>query len=120
MIKFGLVFLGGGIGSMLRYAVSGFFLSSQMKFPLGTFAANLISSFILGLLLGVHLSSELSENQKILFLVGLCGGFSTFSTFSYESLQMLKNGDYMLSIAYVATSIIFSFAAIALGIRIMQ
>ncbi len=119
-MKLLFVFLGGGLGSILRYAVSRLFLILNLSFPLGTLVANIISSFILGLLVGYTINNNMSENYRLLFMVGLCGGFSTFSTFSYESFDMLKNGYYLLSLSYIVISLILCILSIALGIKIMQ
>ncbi len=119
-MKLLFVFLGGGLGSILRYSVSKLFFVLNISFPIGTLVANVISSFILGLLVGYNINNNMSENYRLLFMVGLCGGFSTFSTFSYESFDMLKNGYYLLPGLYIIVSLILGILSIALGVKIMQ
>ncbi len=112
--------MGGGLGSILRYSVSRLSLILNLSFPLGTLVANIVSSFVLGLLVGYNINNNMSENYRLFFMVGLCGGFSTFSTFSYESFDMLKNGYYLLSLIYVVVSFILGLLSIAIGIKVMQ
>ena len=98
MIKeFAFVFIGGGLGSMARFGVS--VLVNQLGkpiFPLATIIANLLSCLVLGLAVGIW-SKQLSNFPLIylMLVVGFCGGFSTFSTFSLESLNLLKDGFYI-------------------------
>ena len=75
------IFLGGGLGSVCRYLVSRLVGVDQV-FPFATLSANFLASFMLGLLFGMAGNDILSERQKLFFMTGFCGGFSTFSTFS--------------------------------------
>ena len=86
------VFIGGGLGSVLRFGLSKFVLSSfNTKLPLGTLSANVLSCVIIGVLLSFYKEYILESNLlKPLILIGFCGGFSTFSTFSLETLELLK------------------------------
>ena len=108
------VFIGGGIGSMLRYGISRV-VPYAGGFPIATFMANLISSFILGYLLAQAFRNNLSQEYRWLLMSGLCGGFSTFSTFSAENFQLMEEGAYKLMIFYVICSVVLGIAAIFAG-----
>ena len=107
------VFLGGGIGSVLRYLV-GLWIGST-AFPWATFAVNAVGSLAIGLFGGWASRFGWSEVLRLSLVVGLCGGFTTFSTFSKESLALIEGGSYGLFTLYVAGSVALSIAATALG-----
>ena len=119
MLKnFLLVGLGGCLGSMLRYAVSHIFRSNH--FPLATLVVNIIGSLIIGVIIGMSIKDlNFSQGWKLFLVTGICGGFTTFSAFSAENLQMLQNGKYLLSITYICSSIIMGIAAAWLGFKLV-
>ena len=94
------VFLGGGTGSVLRYLV-GLWIGSA-TFPWATFAVNAVGSFAIGLLGGGASRFGWGEALRLSLTVGLCGGFTTFSTFSKESLVLMESGRYGLFAFYAA------------------
>jgi CrcB protein len=116
-----LVFLGGGIGSALRYAIGKFFYMSSTGFPWGTFSVNIIGSLLIGVLMGVALkNNSFSENQTLLLVTGLCGGFTTFSAFAYENQQFLKVGDFTAFAIYTLCSLSLGILAVFLGLFISK
>jgi len=110
------IFIGGGLGSMCRYIV-GHYCTDQSGFPLGTFVANIIACTILGILLGYQQANNINTSMKLLLMTGFCGGFSTFSTFSSESLSLIQQGQLGLALAYIGLSIILGLIAIYLGYK---
>ncbi|MFT4534814.1 MAG: CrcB protein [Saprospiraceae bacterium] len=111
------VFLGGGIGSICRYGI-GQYMASESSFPVGTFIANILACLILGILLGFQLKENFQENYSLLFITGFCGGFSTFSTFSGESLKLFQNNQAGIALFYIGISIIFGLLSVYLGYKV--
>ena len=107
------VFFGGGTGSVLRYLV-GLWIGST-AFPWATFAVNAVGSLAIGLFGGLAARFGWGEALRLSLVVGLCGGFTTFSTFSKESLALIEGGSYGLFSLYVAGSVALGIAATALG-----
>lgn len=96
--------LGGSIGAVLRYITAQWFNSHLLIFkviPIGTFAVNIIGSFCIGFLYPLLDSLAVSKDIKAFVFVGLLGAFTTFSTFSYENMQLLKSGEYVQAFMYV-------------------
>jgi CrcB protein len=84
--------------------------------PLGTLSVNVMGSFIIGFLTGISERSELLNTEWRLFLmVGLCGGFTTFSTFTNENLMLMHNGQFFAVFLYTGLSILLGFIAVYLG-----
>lgn len=111
-----LVFLGGGAGSVLRFLISKN-LNPISSIPVGTLLVNILGSLLIGLLLGLGLKQELlSPNATLLLATGFCGGFTTFSAFSYENQVLLKAGDYLSFGIYSAGSIFLGIAAVMVGL----
>ena len=106
--NFLLVALGGAGGSVLRYLLS----NINTSFPWGTFAVNVLGSFLIGLLVGLMSKGVLSPEMKLLLVTGFCGGFTTFSTFANESFSMMKAGDVLLTALYVGVSVIIGILAV--------
>lgn len=112
------VFLGGGLGSICRFSLGKWLPVANHLFPWPTFWANLISSFILGFLVGQKLQGQLSLQAQFLLMTGFCGGFSTFSTFSYEALALLEDGEWTMAFLYVGGSLLVGLLAVFAGLRL--
>lgn len=116
-----LVFIGGGIGSALRYILVKFLNSPETSIPYGTFAANILGSLLIGLILGLAAKNDtLNSNQTLLLATGFCGGFTTFSTFAYENHVLLKSGDFTSFAIYTIASFIIGFLAVFFGMYIIK
>lgn len=116
-----LVFVGGGFGSVLRYVIGKYLNSETTGIPYGTFAANIIGSLLIGIILGVAAkNNSLSQNQTLLLATGFCGGFTTFSTFAYENHVFLKSGDFASFAFYTIASFIVGFLAVFLGMFLVR
>lgn len=112
-----VVMIGGALGSALRYGVSVMISGTNTgTFPIGTLFVNIAGSAILGVLLG--LSTKLSSTTILFLGTGFCGGFTTFSTFSGETLTLISEGRYGVAMAYVVVSLLGGVmcAALAFGI----
>ncbi len=109
-----LVFLGGGVGALTRYALSTLLPPAANGFPWATLAANLSGALLIGLLVRTLPDSEA---WRALVLVGLLGGFTTFSTLSLETLQLLQNRDLGLASAYILASVGAGILACWVGLR---
>ena len=112
-----LVALGGAVGSICRYLLSGI---NAASFPWGTFAVNIVGSLLIGLLIGLVSKGVLSPEMKLLLVTGFCGGFTTFSTFANESFGMMKAGDALLMALYVGASVVVGILAVWLGMNISE
>ena len=111
-----LVALGGAVGATLRYATSLVVVTPAGEFPWATLAVNILGSAAIGLLWGAYGSAEwFSSWGRALLVVGLLGGFTTFSAFSFETLALLQDGRWQLASAYVIVSLLGCLAAAAGG-----
>ena len=116
-----LVFIGGGFGSVLRYIVGKYLNSPETGIPYGTFAANIIGSLLIGIILGIAAKNDtLSSNQTLLLATGFCGGFTTFSTFAYENHVLLKSGDFTSFAVYTIASFVIGFLAVFFGMYLVK
>lgn len=110
------VFLGGGIGSVLRYLLTiGIQRPSESAFPWATFLINILGCILIGVFYALSARLQFNQETRLLLTVGICGGFTTFSTFSNESLQLLRSGSYLLFFLYVMGSILLGIAGVLLG-----
>lgn len=114
MKQFLLVGLGGFVGSVLRYGVGLWMTKTPTTFPIGTTIVNLTGSLLIGILFGL----AMKNNQPVFWfgVVGFCGGFTTFSTFSMEAIQLIRNDMWVPLISYLAISLIGGLLLCALGL----
>jgi CrcB protein len=112
-----LIGMGGFIGSIARYLVSRLCASVEwMSVPLGTLAVNVLGSLLIGFLIGISEKSPLLTVELRMFLmVGLCGGFTTFSSFTGENLMLMRNGQFFSLFLYTGLSILLGFTAVYFG-----
>lgn len=123
MLKnFLIVGLGGGAGSMLRYAVQKIFnVQSAAVFPTGTLLINISGCFLIGVLWSfASRSLAWNEELKLLLMTGFCGGFTTFSAFTVEGIGLLKENKTALFVIYLTASVIGGLLATLIGIRIAK
>jgi CrcB protein len=116
-----LIALGGATGSLLRYLVGGAVQRmSDSGFPVGTMVVNVSGCFIIGVLVRQFLNMQLSPELRALLIVGFCGGFTTFSTFSAETLGLIEGGEYGRAAGYVVLSVTLCLAATLAGMTTMR
>ena len=112
-----LIGTGGFIGSVARFLVSR--LNTRVDWfsiPIGTLTVNVLGSLLIGFLIGISEKSPvLTVEWRMFLMVGLCGGFTTFSSFSGENLVLLKNGQILPLLLYTGLSIFLGFTAVYLG-----
>ena len=111
------VALGGAIGSLLRYgAIQLVMHLHPAPFPLGTMLVNIVGSCCIGFLMARY-SATPSVSAQLFFVTGILGGFTTFSAFSWDALQLMQRGAMGAALLYVLGSVLLSFAAVAGGYR---
>ena len=117
MKSFLLVFFGGGLGSGLRYLVSIAMNQYSKVLPFGTFTVNILGCLLIGLILGyTQKDNTLTSNQTLLLVTGFCGGFTTFSAFANENLELIKNGEIFDFSMYSISSIVVGIVAVFVGL----
>jgi CrcB protein len=118
MLNLIYIFVGGGFGCLARYAVSKFLLTTgEASFPWATLVSNVLSVIVMGVALGLFSAKLQSESLRLLIITGFCGGFSTFSTFSLETLELFRRGNYMFAAGNVALSLVLCLIVLAVLIR---
>ena len=116
MKSFILVFLGGGLGSGLRYLVAITMNQYSKVLPFGTFTVNMLGCLLIGLVLGyAQKENTLTSNQTLLLATGFCGGFTTFSAFASENLELIRNGELFNFSIYAIGSVFLGLVLILIG-----
>lgn len=112
-----LVGLGGGVGSVLRYVVARAVQErTAVTWPYGTLGVNVVGCFVIGVLLALAARNRLGAEWQLLLATGVCGGFTTFSTFSWEALALLRAGQAGPALLYIGASLALGLAATAGGV----
>jgi len=123
MLKaFLIVGLGSFFGGGSRYLTQQFITKiTSVPFPFGTFTVNIVGSFIIGIIFGLSSKSDIiSTEAKLLLVTGFCGGFTTFSSFSLDTLNLIKDGQYLFGISYIAGTLLLGFLATFMGIMLIK
>lgn len=112
-----LIGAGGFIGSVARYLISRLNTHFDwLSIPVGTLLVNILGSLLIGFLIGISEKSQVLNLELRMFLmVGLCGGFTTFSSFTGENLMLMRNGQFLSLFLYTGLSILLGFTAVYLG-----
>jgi fluoride exporter len=112
------VFLGGGIGALLRFGLS-YLIQKFPKstFPVATLSVNLLASLLVGVFIAmlVKMKSESTDSFQAFWIIGICGGFSTFSTFAKENLELMERGHWMIAFLNILISVSFCMLMVYLG-----
>jgi CrcB protein len=122
MLNYILVSAGAAIGGALRYGISSYIHKNQsIIFPYGTLIVNVLGSFVLGIIMFYLSEKDFIGSEFRLFLtVGLCGGFTTFSTFSYETLMLFRDSEIGLAFYNIALNLVLSLLGIYLAYLISK
>jgi fluoride exporter len=120
MQNYVLVFVGGGMGAAARYWLSGWVPGKiQSDFPVGTLAVNMLGCFLIGLLMSAFEERFLAQPSVRVFLtIGILGGFTTFSTFSFETVALIRDGEVLFATMNILVSILTCLGGTALGMYI--
>jgi fluoride exporter len=124
MFRIALIFAGGGAGSVLRYAVQGWVQRlSGAAFPLGTMIVNLSGCLLIGLLGGMFFGSRpipIHEDYRFAIITGILGGYTTFSSFGWETLKLTDDREFLLAAVNVVVSVAVGLAAVWAGKQLVQ
>ena len=114
------VFIGGGLGSVLRFLISNYTqkLWNIKDFPIGTFTVNVLGCFLIGIATAYFL--KVDNYLKFLIIAGFCGGFTTFSTFSIENFSLWQEGNYGILALYIVLSFVLGLLATYAGFAVMK
>jgi CrcB protein len=116
-----LVGLGSFIGGISRYLVSLVIQNKVLStFPYGTLAVNIIGCFLIGIIYGFSDRGNMNAEWRIFLATGIMGGFTTFSSFSNETVSMLRDAQYLQAVSYIAFSLIVGLAATFAGISLIK
>jgi len=116
MLRLLVIALGGAIGTLARYLMGGLdYRFSSGIFPISTLVVNVTGSLVIGFLWGIVDRFAISPNVRMFIFIGVLGGYTTFSTFSLETFNLMKDGEYRIALMNVVLSAVLSIAAVFLG-----
>lgn len=118
-MKFWIVFLGGGIGSIIRFGFQ-YYMPNTNSLSVPTLSANILSCLILGYLAGLKMRAQISDESYLLLATGFCGGFSTFSTLVLENWQAIRIGKIGIALFYALLSLTLGFLSLIFGYFLSQ
>ena len=122
-MSFLIVFFGAGLGGVARYSTGTVMtrLSALTSFPISTFTVNIAGSFLMGLVIGfLAMRNGLPDGWKLFLATGFMGGFTTFSSFSLETAQLIENGDFSTALIYVLSSVLLGITALFAGLYLIR
>lgn len=121
MLKLVLIAAGGGLGAVLRYLLQGLIQSRAGVFPLGTLIVNITGCLVIGFLMALFTGPYLiREEYRLGIITGVLGGYTTFSTFGWETMQLIEQKQWGMALLYVGLSVIVGLLATIAGIRLSQ
>lgn len=113
-----VIFVGAGMGGLARYAVTAWVQSAAGGFPWGTLVINVTGSLLLTFVYGILEGTTAAPEWRAFLGIGVLGGFTTFSAFSYEAVRLLEDSDWRRALLYIAGSVVLSLGAAILGFRL--
>lgn len=116
MKEFFAIFFGGGIGCILRYIISMTLPATNQVFPIPTFLCNIIGCLCIGIFYSLTIKHGWAQQTMLFLTSGICGGYTTFSTFSKESLKLLSSNNYYIAIIYILSSVLFGLLMVNVGL----
>jgi CrcB protein len=121
MLRLFLIGIGGAIGAVMRYILSGIdYKFSGGVFPISTLIVNLLGSLLIGFLWGMFETVVISSNIRMFIFIGILGGFTTFSTFALENFNLIRDGEHSIALANVIVSNIVGIALVFVGYGIAR
>ena len=116
MLRLFVIAVGGAIGTLLRYLMGGLdYRFSSGVFPVSTLVVNVTGSLAIGFLWGIVDRFNFSPNMRMFVFIGILGGYTTFSTFSLETFNLMRDGEYRIAIMNMIFSVVLSIGAVFLG-----
>jgi fluoride exporter len=119
-MKIFLIFIAGGLGTLCRYSLSFILPAKVNKLPLPTLIANILGCFAIGLIIAIFQKQHISDSTKQVLTIGFCGGFTTFSAFSVEALNVINTQSTFWGLVYIGVSIIAGLVATYFGMMLVK